>query len=310
MSSIWKTSMTTTVPRSFAGYLQSKNTSEGFQKMKRRGVVLPPFQIEQGAARLVRLEFDTIISDLRKHVILASTHTGIGIQDASPENEVTKEAIRRIRAQLQEMRERDELSEDEERIRKQLSRQLAEAQQYFFADFFEDASERMKTRIAFALDKDSVFRDRLDVIRKGYLDTAMTRISEGKSILRKKFIGILEQWITGERQDLDGFDALMDKISGEAGTFSKFFARDQFSRFNKALGIASYVEAGAKWIRWVTVGDQRVRPSHRKLQGKIFAINDLPKEYLDYNDRCGQIPIFELTPSMTVTKGDGVSLAA
>ncbi len=294
-------------PRSFAGYLQSKGTAEGFQRMKRRGIVLPPFQVEQSAAKLVRIEFEAMIADFKKHLVIASAQTGQGVQDA--EEDLVEETLERIRAQLASLNASGTLTEDDNRIRLQLSKQLADAQNHFFADLFEDASERMKTAIAFSLDKNDVFKDRLAVIRKGYLDTALERIDDGKSMLRKKFIGVLEQWISGERQDLDGLDGLMDKIQGEGLNFSKFFARDQFSRFNKSLMVASYDEAGAKWIRWATVGDARVRKTHRRLHGKIFAIDDLPKEYLDYLCRCGFIPVFELG-SKQVTRGDGIALAA
>lgn len=275
--------------------------------MRRRGIVLPPFQVEQSAAKLVRGEIEELVANLRKHVIFASLETGEGVKDA--ENELVVQAVTRIKEQLVELNASGELTEDENRIRLQLSRQLSEAQQHFFTDFFEDASERLKTRVLFALDKNDVFKNRLDGIRKGYLDTAVTRISEGKSMLRKRFIGILEQWIAGERPDLDGLDDLMDKIRGEGLNFSKFFARDQFSRFNKALMVASYEEAGAKWIRWVTVQDQRVRRTHKGLNGKIFAIDDLPKEYLDYNCRCGFLAVFELG-TRQVTPGDGIRMAA
>ena len=288
-------------------YRQSWKTAEGFQKMKRRGIVLPPFQVEQSAAKLMYGELESLIALMRKAVVSASMQTGQGIQDE--EDDLTRQAIKRIREQLAQLNAAGDLSEDEERIRLQLSNQLAIAQQHFFRDFFEDASERLKTSISFSLQKDEVFKNRLDGIRRGYLDTAVERISEGKSFLRKRFIGILEQWVEGEREDLEGFDDLMDKIHAESLNFSKFFARDQFSRFNKALMVSSYAEAGAKWIRWVTVGDARVRKSHRELQGKIFAIDDLPKEYEAYNCRCGFVPVFELGTKQ-VTPGDGVRLAA
>lgn len=293
-------------PQSFGAYLQSGRTALGFDKMRRRGIVPPPFQVEQMAARMMRNELDALVALMSKQVIRVSASTGEGVKD----DDLLEETRKRIKTQLAELNARGDLSEDEERIRFQLQRQLAEAQESFFKDFFEDASERMKTRIAFSLDKDEVFRDRLAGIRKNYLESAVERIHEGQYALRKRFIGLMEQWITGEREDLDTFDDLVGKISKEAGNFSKFFARDQFSRFNRALMIASYDEAGAKWIRWATVGDGRVRKAHRNLNGKIFAIDDMPKEYLDYNCRCGYLPIFELTQSMYVTPGDGVRLAA
>ncbi len=102
---------------------------------------------------------------------------------------------------------------------------------------------------------------------------------------------------------------MVGKVREEAGTFSKFFSRDQFSRFNRALTIATYDGAGAKWVQWVTVGDQRVRKSHRRLQNKIFRIDDLPKEYLDYLCRCALLPVFDIK-NRIVSKGDSVSMTA
>lgn len=293
-------------PRSFAGYLQSKGTTQGFERMRRSGIVLPPFQIEQSAAKAMRIEIEELIGQFEKELMLGSARHGVSIQDASPATEIL---IANLKARLKELETTDK-REGDEKLKVQFSRQLAHAQDEFFKDFFEDASERVKTRLAFALDKDKTFANRLDGIRAGYLDSAIERINGGKSFLRQQFITMLDSWIKGEGEDLAGIEGLFDNIRKEGLNFSKFFARDQFSRFNKALSLASYDEAGAKWIRWVTVQDQRVRKAHRALHGKIFRIDDLPKEYGAYLCRCAFLPIFELTKNMKVTAGDGISLAA
>jgi SPP1 gp7 family putative phage head morphogenesis protein len=44
-------------------------------------------------------------------------------------------------------------------------------------------------------------------------------------------------------------------------------------------------------VKWVTVGDVRVRKSHKELNGKIFDVNNLPQEVDDYNCRCGLVPV-------------------
>jgi SPP1 gp7 family putative phage head morphogenesis protein len=189
-----------------------------------------------------------------------------------------------------------------------MKRQLVDAQTEFFTEFESDADDETRNRVAI-ISREETFANRLDGVRKGYLDNAIKRIGEGKSDLRKQFITIFGDWIEGRSEALTGFDDVMAKAREEAGTFSKFFARDQFSRFNRALTIAVYSESGAKWVQWATVGDQRVRKSHRALQNRIYAIDDLPEEYLSYLCRCALLPVFDLK-GRKVWSGDGVSMNA
>ena len=152
--------------------------------------------------------------------------------------------------------------------------------------------------------------DKVDLIRSGYLDSAIERIGDGKSELRKRFISRMGEWITSGAKS-DDLDQIMSDTADEAGKFSRFFARDQMSRFNRALTIATYQTAGAQWVKWISVGDSRVRPAHKALNGKIFKIDDLPAEYVtSFNCRCTWLPIFELPARAIVSRGDGIELAA
>lgn len=291
--------------RESAGYVFGKGTARGFEKMRRRGIVLPPFQIEQAAAKLVRGEFDAMLAQLSKVTIMVSGRHGVRVADNSPEEaeQVVREIIERMEALEETMAD-----DDRERIMISLANQLAECKRAFFKDFFDDASERMKVRVAYALDKDEVFRDRINGIQRAYLERAIDKISVGKSKLRKVFIGMFQQWVEGDRDDLSGLTDIMSEIKKESGTFSKFFARDQFSRFNKSLTLASYETAGIAGVRWIIVGDERVRKSHRKLHGNIYRVDDLPKEVDDYMCRCGLLPVFaEEGKKIKFTRGDGIS---
>lgn len=274
-------------PRSVAGYVQSKGTAEGFQRMKRRGIVLPPFQIEQACAKAVMIELEEVLADFQKEALLQSIHLGEAVQDAAPLSEIL---IANLKERLKELAGDDKRPGDD-RLRRKLSRQLADAQREFFKDFFEDAGIKVKTRVAAALDKDDVFASRLDAIRGDYLDESIKRINGGKSELRKDFIKMLDEWISGERPDLNGLTDIMAKIRKEGLNFSKYFARDQFSRLNASLAVASYDEAGAKKVKWVTVGDGRVRKEHKLRNGKIYPIDKIPDR--GFNCRCGFIPVFD-----------------
>ena len=63
------------------------------------------------------------------------------------------------------------------------------------------------------------------------------------------------------------------------------------ARFNKALTLTTYKAAGVRTVRWMTCNDQRVRPSHRALNGRVFPIDQIPREKDDYNCRCGLVPV-------------------
>ena len=78
-------------------------------------------------------------------------------------------------------------------------------------------------------------------------------------------------------------------------------ARDQIAKLNGQIQQAQQQDAGITSYRWNTSGDQRVRKSHRDLDGKIFHWDDPPENSdgrkchpgQDYNCRCVAIPVFD-----------------
>lgn len=78
---------------------------------------------------------------------------------------------------------------------------------------------------------------------------------------------------------------------------AKLIARDQTSKLNASLTKLRQQELGVESYEWQTSGDERVRPSHRKNDGKIFRWDDPPAETghpgTDVNCRCVAIPILD-----------------
>lgn len=288
---------------------QFLRSSARFARMRARGAIQPPFAVIQVVTELVEREYRDVVAQCVNAAVQASASVGkslAGVQDAGPDEDLTKHLINALKERLKKYLKAETLDQT---MIGMLAKQLWNTQMEFFREMQEDADEETQARIVSSFSRDESFAGRLDGLREGYLKTAVERITEGKSNLRKQFIKIFGDWIEGRAPDLPDMDALIVKLGEEAGTFSRFFARDQFSRFNKALTVAMYEEAGAEYIQWLTVMDARVRPTHRALQGKIFRIDDLPKEYLDYLCRCSFIPVYNLK-GRTVTRGDGISLAA
>jgi len=284
-------------------------SSYRFTRMRTRGAIPPPFAVIQVVTALVNREYQAFLDDLRSEVILVGSQVGksiAGTMDAEPYGDLTEVFLELMRERLGKRVKGDVV---DEKTVAMIKKEMLNAQTEFFNEFERDADGETLSMVAASFSRDETFKDRLDTVREGYLNTAVERIGEGKSNLRKQFIEIFGGWIQGDRPDLEGFDDVMDKVKAEAGSFSRFFSRDQFSRLNRALTIATYEGSGAQWVQWVTVGDGRVRKTHRLLRNKIFRIDDLSKEYLDYLCRCGLIPVFDLK-GRTVTKGDGISMMA
>jgi SPP1 gp7 family putative phage head morphogenesis protein len=213
---------------------------------------------------------------------------GTSIQDAQTVS--PKDFIKKLRGWLREL---DPAKSNYNVLKKKFSDQLLSAQKNFFDDFFDDASQPIALRVAFALDKDQVFQSRLGVLNREYADDAIKRIKGETDVLKKMFLEKFTGWILGDREDMHDITSLVDVMRQTSVKQSKFFARDQYLRFNKALTIASYETAEVGKVRWLTANDGRVRTSHRKLNGKVFPLDKLPEERHDYNCRCGFIPVFE-----------------
>lgn len=274
-------------PRRIAGYVQGEKTSEGFERMKRRGIVLPPFQVEQNTAKAIRLEFDKMLAKIESITISKSLQTGVAVADAEPAPIAPDALIQILRKEIKQWQDA-RVDPWTKYFTTMLKKQLAEAQEHFFKDFFEDAPLKLVNRVSYALDKNDVFKGKLARLQKGYLNEAIERINGGKSELRKTFIDKMSKWISGEEDDLEGLKGVMEDIRKESLNFSKFFARDQLSRFNAALTVASYQEAGVTHVKWVTVNDKRVRKEHQHRNGQIYPINKIPDR--GYNCRCGLTP--------------------
>jgi SPP1 gp7 family putative phage head morphogenesis protein len=71
---------------------------------------------------------------------------------------------------------------------------------------------------------------------------------------------------------------------------ARLIARDQISKYNGQLNQTRQTALGITKYRWVTVGDDRVRESHRSKNGKIFSWDSPPSDTGhpgdDYQCRC------------------------
>lgn len=91
---------------------------------------------------------------------------------------------------------------------------------------------------------------------------------------------------------------------------ARAMARNQVGTLNSRLAKKHQTDAGCRSYRWATAKDDRVRSSHRLLDGEIFSWEDAPEMSCitkkgvkmtgrrchpgeDYNCRCVAVPVFE-----------------
>lgn len=85
---------------------------------------------------------------------------------------------------------------------------------------------------------------------------------------------------------------------------ARFIARDQMAKLNAKITQQQQADAGVTEYVWRTVGDGRVRESHKHLNGKQFKYSDPPvvdpktgrraNPGEDYQCRCVALPVFDI----------------
>jgi SPP1 gp7 family putative phage head morphogenesis protein len=184
---------------------------------------------------------------------------------------------------------------DAERLRVRLNAQLVSETRRIISDLVEHGSPTLKDRLM-SLPSQEVFGQRIRYIRELYLDDAVKRMQGEEDDLKRTFLARLTLWAEGESKEMDITD-LVQKVRETADGRARFFARDQFSKFNRSVCVASYQQADASYVEWLTSNDARVRDSHRERNHRIYTIHELlaDPEYHSYNCRCNYAPLWNLT---------------
>lgn len=276
-------------------------SATGFQKMRRLGIPRTPFRLEDAVARAVAAEYKDMFSELEDLARRIAGSAGYSVKpgtvlvaDASPET---------IMAKLRALMGKQGVKV--ERLRERLNANLVSAQNAFFRQFMSDVDGTTAERVLkMALDKDEVFQGRIDKIRELYLKDAVKRLRKEEDQLKARFLKKLIDWAEGRADKLE-LGKLVERLQESSDRKARMFARDEFSKFNRSVLLATYDEAGAPYVEWITVGDRRVRPTHRAVNHRIFTLKELVKlpEYDEENCRCGYAPLYELSAAQKRRRG-------
>lgn len=298
------------------GYLYSAGTKAGFLRMKRQGIPRPLFAIEDKLAAILRSRYRMLTRKLLKELRAQCRASNITL-DAAPEDDSLESLLKffdEMKAEYDKQQEENEkmigrinlntvantlehqwLEEEEpeesEYFVKRLDDVLKQEQTDYLGRLLSDADDKVREFLSdFAIDKKTFFDDNLEAVRKLYLDNSIARIKGEEELIKRRILQKIIDYATGKSNTLELTDLVKESYSN-TDHLSRLFARDQMQRFNKACTLATFKSAAVTKVKWVTVGDIRVRKSHRELNGKVFDINNLPSEVDDYNCRCGLIPV-------------------
>lgn len=304
-----------------SGYIYSPGTAAGFLKMQRQGIPRPIFRVEDKLRKLLRDKYGRIIAKLLKDFKRQVSIAGLKIRDdlltvdeksedtlnelleffeemgrqeaaakSAEENAQLRASVSSVSANLNSEWEQTEFQVDEE-FQNQVGDVLIENQIDYTQRLQDDASEALKHILNnFSIDKQKLYNENMEALRKLYLDNSIERIKYEENWLKKQFLQRLNDYAVGKVEKLD-LEDLTEGLLHDGSRMSQFFARDQLARFNKATTLATFQSAGVTKVKWVTTHDVRVRLSHKALDGQIFDVNALPPEVDDYNCRCGLVPV-------------------
>ena len=298
------------------GYLYSPGTKAGFLRMKRQGIPRPLFSIQDKLAAILRSRYRTLTRKLLRDLRAQCRASNITL-DAAPEDdsldslqkffdemkkemdkqqEENEKTIGRINLNtvantLEHQWLEEEPEEEPAYFVKKMDDVLKTEQKDYLKRLLGDADGKTAQILqSFAIDKKQFFEENMAAVRKLYLDNSIQRIRYEEDDLKRRILKKIIDYATGVTDTLE-ISELAKETYTTTDSLARLFARDQMQRFNKACTLSTFRSAGVTKVKWVTVGDVRVRKSHKALNGQVFDINNLPQEVDDYNCRCGLVPV-------------------
>ena len=303
------------------GYIYSPGTAKGFLRMQRQGIPRPLFSIENRLARVLRQRYDVLARKLLRELKAKFKDNGIVLDSAPIDEDAEQDSLEELVEYFTRMGEElkkeneeiankanaqsiantlehewfDEQQEELERLDIQfkgdIEKIFKKEQTDYLNRLYEDADAKTKNiLVSFEIDKKKFFEDNMTAVRTLYVDNSLERIQGEEELIKRRILKRITDYAQNKTDKLELND-LTKEAYESSDHLSRLFARDQMQRFNKACTLATFRSAGVTKVKWVTSNDQRVRQTHKDLNGKIFDVNNLPEEVDDYNCRCGLVPV-------------------
>lgn len=313
------------------GYIYSKKTQAGFLRMQRQGIPRPLFRLQDKLAKIIKTQYEKLIRELLRDIKRELRNNGMTIDSAPIDGDDEDENLEKLLDFF--TRQGEELKKESEQIanrmrmgsaantlehewfdeideafeltnptKKKIAGLLKKEQDDYLARLLMDAGPKLQKALDFSLDKQEIFDRNMENLRTLYLNNTLDRVNWEQDLIKRRMLERINDYVTGKTATLE-FDDLIKMAYKTGDNLSRLFARDQMQRFNKALTLSTFTDAGVTKVKWVTCQDGRVRKrsyidkngvfhrAHTELNGQIFGIKNLPVEIDDYNCRCGLVPV-------------------
>lgn len=252
------------------------------EKIRRNGISLDGALVadgkEEGSPESLMNFFDEMAGKMRKEQEEAANRASMGSVASSLEREWLGED------QEETARTDGQLAGDIERI-------FRKEQKNYLERLLDDADGKTKRILqSFTIDKRKFFDGSMDELRRLYVENSLERIKREQDGIKRAILKRITDYAMNRTDELK-LDDLTKEAFNRGDHLARLFARDQMARLNKACTLATFRSAGVTKVQWLTSNDGRVRESHRKLNRKIFDVNNLPEETNDYNCRCALVPV-------------------
>ena len=308
-------------PLKLNGYIYSPKTRQGFIRTRRQGFPRPLFSIENELAKKLRSRYKELAVRLLKDVKKKVRQNGITLDSAFTADGKDEDSLESLMKFFDEMGEKmrreqeetanranmgsvanslehewfeedqEELARLDEQFTGDIERIFRKEQKDFLARLLGDADGKTLRIIqSLTIDKRKFFDRNMKELRRLYVENSLERIKGEQNDIRRKILKRIADYAMNRTDELSLSDLTREAFD-RGNHLARLFARDQTARLNRACALATFRSAGVTKVQWLTSNDARVRETHRRLNRKIFDVNNLPDETNDYNCRCALVPV-------------------
>lgn len=251
-----------------------KQQLKGKKRLKRMPKVLPPKNLEREYERQLVGVLESLNKLIQSRIISQIPRWSKEFETHRPANIKNDDASDDIMAAMEDVKlslSREYTPQEVERLARKVGMSVSDYNAYllkngmqrvlgfdvFFAQPYLKAELTMFSNLNASLIKDMT-------------DNAMARVQ--KDVMLGFSQGVRAEEIA------ENISKYIDPLDGTVRSRARLIARDQVNKLNGQLTELRQSELGITRYVWRTVGDERVRDSHAKNDGKIFSWSDPPSE--------------------------------
>ena len=163
-------------------------------------------------------------------------------------------------------------------LRQVLKRQFDDNYMYFIQKYIDKAQARASLT-AYSQVGDVRFQEDIGRLRDLYIKDIENKILVENNNYQKEYLYNIVK---------EGKASKLGLLKEHKKGTERFF-ENELLQFNKDVNVQILIKSDYAYVEWVTMRDEKVRSTHRALNGKVFSIYDIPDEVHEWNCRCSLV---------------------